>query len=104
MKRIVAAAIFVAIGALTASACSLDATQGAGGSTGPAGGIGSECHCTASQKECDGSNGGCQAGLICTSGDVSSSQQFCTQPCPCPLHFVCKAAGQLGGRLLCFKE
>lgn len=104
MKRIVGAGLLLVVGALAGSACSLDATQGAGGSSGPSGGLGSGCRCTASQKECDGSNGGCQPGLVCTSGDVSSSAQVCTQGCPCPLNFVCKAVTHLGGRLLCFKE
>lgn len=104
MKKLLSAAFLLLTAAVSASACSLDATQGSAGSTGPAGGVGSGCRCPASQKECDGSNGGCQAGLICTSGDVSSSQQFCTQACPCPLNFVCKSVGHLGGRLLCFKD
>lgn len=104
MKRVLGACLLLVASAVIGSACSLDATQGAGGSSGPTGSVGSSCTCPASQKECDGSNGGCQPGLICTSGDVSSSQQVCTQACPCPLNFVCKAVTHLGGRLLCFKE
>ena len=101
MKKLFGAALIFVVSAISASACSVDAIQNSGGSRGPAGSIGSGCQCPDSQSDCDASNGGCQAGLICAKGDVSSSEQVCTQPCPCPVNFVCKAFGHLGGRLLC---
>jgi hypothetical protein len=104
VKKVIAASFAVAVTVLSASACSLDATRGAGGSQGPAGSLGSGCQCPSSQNDCDAANGGCQTGLICAKGDVSSTEQICTQGCPCPVNFVCKAVGNLGGRLLCFHE
>lgn len=108
MKKVIAGSLAVSISLLvtlvTAPACSLDATKGAGGSQGPAGSLGSGCQCPSSQNDCDAANGGCQTGLICAKGDVSSTEQVCTQGCPCPVNFVCKAVGNLGGRLLCFRD
>jgi hypothetical protein len=104
LKKLVAGSFVVFVTLLSASACSLDATKGAGGSQGPAGSLGSGCQCPSSQNDCDAANGGCQTGLICAKGDVSSSEQICTQGCPCPINFVCRAAGALGGRLLCFHD
>jgi hypothetical protein len=104
VKKLFGASLLLVISALTASACALDATQGAGGSSGPSGSVGTHCSCPNGGTECDGANGGCQTGLICAKGDVTDTDAICTQPCPCPLNLVCKAVGQLGGRLLCFPK
>ena len=102
MKRLFGAGFAVVISAFVMSACFADATSGSGPSSGPSGGLGAACHCTASQaRECDGAQGGCQEGLVCVSGDVTTSSMFCSRPCPCPIDFVCKAFGHLGGKLLC---
>ena len=101
MKNIFAGSLLAIVSLVTMSACFADATQGVGGSRGPVGSIGSGCQCPDSQSVCDAADGGCQSGLICARGDVTSTEQICTQPCPCPANFVCKAFGHLGGRLLC---
>ena len=104
MKKLIAGSFAVLVTILCASACSLDATQGAAGTSGPVGSLGSGCQCPKSQSDCDGASGGCQNGLICAKGDVSTTEQICTQACPCPVNFVCRAVGSLGGRFLCFHD
>lgn len=104
MKKLFAGSFVVLVTLVCASACSLNATEGAGASRGPVGSLGSGCTCPASQSDCSGENGGCQTGLVCAKGDVSTTEQICTQACPCPIDFVCRAAGNLGGRFLCFPK
>lgn len=82
--------------------CAIDPTDGIAGSRGPVGSLGSECTCSNGQADCDSAQGQCQQGLSCMRTD--SGKQVCTHGCPCPLNFVCKAAGVPGARLACFKQ
>ena len=82
--------------------CAIDPTDGIAGSRGPVGSLGSECSCSNGQADCDGDQGQCQQGLSCMKTDRGN--QVCTQACPCPFNYVCKAAGVPGARLACFKQ
>jgi hypothetical protein len=84
------------------AACAVDPTNGLGASLGPSGSLGSECVCSNGQADCDGAQGQCQPGLECMKTDLGG--QVCTKACPCPLNYVCKAAGVPGARLACFKQ
>ncbi len=93
----------VATGSLVA-ACALnssDVTSGPSG--GGSGALGNTCQCANSAKECTGITSGCNSGLVCTT-TPNGSRQVCAQACPCPVSFVCKVAGFVGGALLCFKD
>ncbi len=82
--------------------CAVDPTSGISASRGPVGSLGAECRCSTGQADCDGDQGQCQDGLVCRTDD--SGKQACTHDCPCPLNFVCKAAGLPGQRLSCWKQ
>jgi hypothetical protein len=98
--RNIVAGLFVALVAVVAG-CAIDATDVIAGS-GPSGSLGSECKCGNGQADCDGAQGQCQPGLSCVKGD--NDKQVCTQGCPCPLNYICKAARVPGARLSCFKQ
>ena len=95
------ASLFVFAVALV-SGCAIDPTEGIAASRGPVGSLGAECHCSTGQADCDGDQGQCQEGLSCMRTD--SGKQVCTHACPCPLNYVCKAAGVPGARHACFKQ
>jgi hypothetical protein len=82
--------------------CAIDPTDGIAASRGPVGSLGSECSCSNGQADCDGAQGQCQPGLSCMKTD--NGNQVCTHACPCPINYVCKAAGLPGSRLACFKQ
>jgi hypothetical protein len=88
-------AVFAAV-----TGCSLAATELP--ISGPAGSLGAACSCPNGQPDCDGDQAQCQQGLSCVKGD--DGKQICTRACPCPLNYVCKAAGLPGSRLACFKQ
>lgn len=83
------------------SACSIDPLDGAAGSRGPTGSLGTQCSCGNGQPDCDGSQAGCETGLVCARASAGA-QQVCTRNCPCPLDFVCQGIGVTGSRALCF--
>src|SRR5262245_47446993 len=94
----------VVVGALVTAlvvACNIDATDGIGPSSGGSGGNGATCQCANSANECDGTTGGCNAGLMCTKSP-NGSRQVCAPRCPCLPGFACRAAGFVGGTLFCF--
>ena len=92
----------VVAGLALVTGCAIDPTEGIAGSRGPVGALGSECTCSNGQADCDSAQGQCQQGLSCMRTD--SGNQVCTHGCPCPLNYVCKAAGVPGARLACFKQ
>ncbi len=93
---------FAALGVALVSACAIDPTNGISASRGPTGSLGAECRCSNGQADCDGDQGQCADGLSCVRTD--SGSQICTHACPCPINFVCRAAGVPGSRLSCFKQ
>jgi hypothetical protein len=82
--------------------CAIDPSGGIAASRGPTGALGARCSCPGSQPDCDGDQGQCNEGLSCMRDDAGN--QVCTQGCPCPFNYICKAAGVPGARLSCFKQ
>ena len=87
------------------SACAIDPTQDP--QSGPSGAIGTTCTCPTGQADCDGTQGQCHDGLVCRR--VDNGRQICTHDCGtgllgCPVNYLCKAAGIVGGRLSCVPE
>ncbi|MBX3202334.1 MAG: hypothetical protein KF850_08460 [Labilithrix sp.] len=93
---------FIAVVSALVAGCAVDPTDGIAASRGPVGSLGASCRCSNGQPDCDGDQGQCQEGLSCMRTD--SGNQVCTQACPCPLNYICKAAGVPGARLACFKQ
>lgn len=98
-RSIVVTGLVLAFAAVTG--CAVDPTDVIAGS-GPVGGLGSPCTCSNGAADCDSAQGQCQPGLSCVKGD--NDKQICTQGCPCPLNYICKAARVPGARLACFKQ
>lgn len=100
ITRAVVVSLSLAVVGLTA--CALDPTDGSVKSGG-VGALGTKCACLNGQADCDSTNSGCASGLRCTAQDLGGDN-VCTTDCPCPLQYVCKAAGIPGQRLACFKS
>src|SRR5688500_16056420 len=83
------------------AARAIDPTNNFAGSGG-VGSLGAECTCANGQPDCDSATGQCASGLSCMRTDNGGN--ICTHACPCPLNYVCKAAGVPGARLACFKQ
>lgn len=98
----IARAVVVGVVAVVVAACGLDPTDGSVKS-GPEGALGTKCSCLNGQADCNSTNSGCQSGLTCTAQDLGGDN-VCTTDCPCPLNYVCRAAGVPGQRMACFKS